>query len=137
MNTPLIQCNDLHTLSNIYESTMYNRQHQMRRGYLYEDVEDSVLSGVQQVNISVTDGADMGQVRYQATVIDNSTPNVLISSIDGEKNMELHVVQLNDSGNRLSCTIYDDGNVADNFVSGISFHDDGGTELNIVKQEMV
>jgi hypothetical protein len=116
---------------------MYNRQHQMRRGYLYEDVEDSVLSGVQQVNISVTDGADMGQVRYQATVIDNSTPNVLISSIDGEKNMELHVVQLNDSGNRLSCTIYDDGNVADNFVSGISFHDDGGTELNIVKQEMV
>lgn len=137
MNAAPVQCNDLHSLSNIYESVMYDRQIKTRRKYVAEDSTDSVLAGVQQVNISVTDGTDMGQVRYQATVTDNSSPDVLISQIDGEQDMELHVVQLNDSGNRLSCTIYREGDVLDNFVSSISFHDDAGSELNIVKQELV
>ena len=137
MNAAPVRCDDLSSLTNIYESVMYSRRVQTKRCYLQEDIEDSVLTGVQQVNISVTDGTDMGQVRYQATVTNNSSPDVLISSIDGEQDMELHVVQLNDSGNRLSCTIYREGDVLDNFVSSISFHDDDGTELNIVKQELV
>lgn len=137
MNNAQVHCNDLHSLTNIYESVMYDRRVKTRRRYLLEDIEDSVFAGVQQVNVSVTDGTDMGVVRYQATVMDNSSPDVIISSIDGEDNMELHVVQLNDDGNRLSCTVYREGDVLDNFVSSINFHDDEGTELNIVKQELV
>lgn len=137
MNKTQVHCNDLHSLTDIYESVMYERRVRTRRSYLLEDIENGVFAGVQQVNVSVTDGTDMGEVRYQATVIDNSSPDVIISSIDGEESMELHVVQLNDDGNRLSCTVYREGDVLDNFVSSISFHDDGGTELNIVKQELV
>jgi hypothetical protein len=137
MNSTQVHCNDLHSLTNIYESVMYERRVKTRRKYLLEDIGDNVFAGVQQVNVSVTDGTDMGEVRYQATVMDNSSPDVIISSIDGEEGMELHVVQLNDAGNRLSCTVYREGDVLDNFVSSINFHDDGGTELNIVKQELV
>lgn len=137
MNTTQVQCNDLHSLTDIYESVMYQRRVKTRRSYLIEEIENGVFAGVQQVNVSVTDGNDMGEVRYQATVTDNSSPDVIISSIDGEENMELHVVQLNDDGNRLSCTVYREGDVLDNFVSSINFHDDEGTELNIVKQELV
>ncbi|MDC3298516.1 hypothetical protein OAU81_00430 [bacterium] len=104
---------------------------------MIEDIENGVFAGVQQINVSVTDGTDMGEVRYQATVTDNSSPDVIISSIDGEESMELHVVQLNDDGNRLSVTVYREGDVLDNFVSSINFHDDDGIELNIVKQELV
>lgn len=137
MNATQVHCNDLHSLTNIYESVMYDRRIKTRRRYLIEDIENSVFAGVQQINVSVTDGTDMGEVRYQATVTDNSSPDVIISSIDGEESMELHVVQLNDDGNRLSVTVYREGDVLDNFVSSINFHDDDGIELNIVKQELV